>query len=102
MKQLGFIFVLLGLASCSDFMSPDKMAVSVEAEERCNAWQEQTKKETTRFGMDYTLFNRACILNKNETQVLGYEGQYETGNSREDKKIRSTWKVVTTFELSKN
>ena len=33
-------------------MSPDNMAEGVEAEERCNNWQEETRKETIRFGMD--------------------------------------------------
>jgi hypothetical protein len=34
--------------------------------------------------------------------VLGYEGDYETGNSRQDKEIRATWKVVKTFKPSKS
>jgi len=53
MKQLTFLLMLLGLVGCNDFMSPDNMAEGVEAEERCNNWQEETRKETIRFGMDY-------------------------------------------------
>jgi len=34
--------------------------------------------------------------------ILGYEGEYETGNSQKDREIRATWTVVTTFELTKN
>ena len=102
MKQLTFLLVLLGLFGCNDFMSPDNMAEGVEAEERCNNWQEETRKETIRFGMDYSLFNRACKLNESKTMILGYEGEYETGNSQKDREIRATWTVVTTFELTKN
>ena len=101
MKQLTFLFVLLALVGCNDFMSPDNMAEGVEAEERCNNWQEQTRKETIRFGMDYSLFNRACKLNERKTMILGYEGEYETGNSQKDREIRATWTAVTTFELTK-
>ena len=100
MKRLAFFTLLLGLVGCNDFMSPDNMAEGVEAEERCNNWQEETRKETMRFGMEYTLFNRTCQLNQQKTVVLGYEGDYETGNSRQDKKIRATWKVAKTFELT--
>jgi hypothetical protein len=102
MKRLAFCILLLGLTGCNDFMSPDKMAESVEAQERCNDWQEETRRETMRFGMEYTLFNRTCQLNEDETMVLGYEGDYETGNSRQDQEIRATWKVVKTFQLSKS
>ena len=77
MKQLTFLLVLLGLFGCNDFISPDNMAEGVEAEERCNNWQEETRKETIRFGMDYSLFNRACKLNERKTMILGYEGEYE-------------------------
>ena len=90
----------LGLVACNDFMLPDNMAEGVEAEERCNNWQEATRKETTRFGMNYSLFNRACKLNQAKTMILGYEGEYETGNSKEDREIRSKWKVVKTFALA--
>ena len=99
MKFLTFSFLFLGLVGCNDFMSPDNMAESVEAEERCNDWQEETRKETIRFGMEYTLFNRTCELNQQRTMVLGYEGDYETGKSNQDKEIRATWKVVKTFPL---
>ena len=51
MKRLAFCILLLGLTGCNDFMSPDKMAESVEAQERCNDWQEETRRETMRFGM---------------------------------------------------
>ena len=101
MKQLTFLLVLLGLFGCNDFMSPDNMAEGVEAEERCNNWQEETRKETIRLGMDYSLFNRACKLNESKTMILGYEGEYETGNSQKDRVIRATWTIVTTFELTK-
>ena len=101
MKQLTFLLMLLGLVGCNDFMSPNNMAEGVEAEERCNNWQEETRKETIRFGMDYSLFNRACKLNESKTMILGYEGEYETGNSQKDREIRATWTVVTTFELTK-
>ncbi len=100
MKHLTIFFVSLGLMGCNDFMNPDNMAEGIEAEERCNNWQEETRKETTRFGMEYTLFNRACKLNEEKTMILGYEGQYETGNSQKDKQIRASWKVVTTFALT--
>ena len=102
MKRLAFFTLLLGLVGCNDFMSPDNMAEGVEAEERCNNWQEETRKETMQFGMEYTLFNRTCQLNEQETVVLGYEGDYETGNSRQDKEIQATWKVAKTFELTTN
>jgi hypothetical protein len=97
MKHLAFFTLLLGLVGCNDFMSPNNMAEGVEAEERCNNWQEETRKETMRFGMEYTLFNRTCQLNQQKTVDLGYEGDYETGNSRQDKEIRATWKVAKTF-----
>ena len=83
-------------------MSPGKMAESIEAQDRCNNWQEETRRETMRSGMKYTLFNRTCQLNQEETKVLGYEGNYETGNSRQDKEIRELCKVVKTFQLSKS
>ena len=102
MKDLKVCFLLLGLFGCNEFISPDEMAEGVEADERCNNWMEETRKETIRFGMEYTLFNRTCQLNQEETMVLGYEGDYETGNSRQDKEIRATWKVVKTFQLSKS
>ena len=100
MKHLTVCFVLLGLMGCNDLMTPDNMAEGIEAEERCNNWQEETRKETTRFGMEYTLFNRACKMNEEKTMILGYEGQYETGNSKKDKQIRASWKVVRTFVLT--
>ena len=102
MKRLAFCILLLGLAGCNDFMSSGKMAESIEAQERCNNWQEETRRETMRSGMEYTLFNRTCQLNQEETMILGYEGDYETGNSRQDKAIRALWKVVKTFRLSKS
>jgi hypothetical protein len=47
MKVLALVSMALGLGlvACNDFMSPDNMAEGVEAEERCNNWQEATRKE---------------------------------------------------------
>ena len=42
MKHLTFCFVFLGLMGCNDLMTPDNMAEGIEAEERCNNWQEET------------------------------------------------------------
>ena len=33
---------------------------------------------------------------------MGYEGDYETGYSQQDKEIRAIWKVAKTFELTTN
>ena len=55
MKDLKVCFLLLGLFGCNEFISPDEMAEGVEADERCNNWKEETRKETIRFGMEYTL-----------------------------------------------
>jgi hypothetical protein len=52
--------------------------------------------------MNYSLFNRACKLNQAKTMILGYEGDYETGNSKEDREIRSRWKVVKNFALAQS
>jgi hypothetical protein len=102
MKSLNIFFLLLGLVGCNDFISPDEMVEGIEADERCNNWMEETRKETIRFGMEYTLFNRSCQLNQEKTMVLGYEGNYETGNIRKDKEIRATWRVVKKYHLSKS
>ena len=99
MKRINFLLLLIGLTGCNDFMTPDTMAEGIEAMERCNNWQDETRKETTKYGMNYTLFNRSCELNRNKTMVLGSEGKYETGNSNEDRNIRKSWKVVKVFKL---
>jgi hypothetical protein len=99
MKDLKVCFLLLGLFGCNEFISPDEMAEGVEADERCNNWKEETRKETIRFGLEYTLFYRSCQLNHEITIVLGYEESYETGNSRQDKEIQAAWHVVTAFQL---
>ena len=46
MKDIKVCFLLLGLFGCNEFMSPDEMAEGVEADERCNNWKEETRKET--------------------------------------------------------
>ena len=82
-------------------MSPDKMAESIEADERCYDWKEETRREIERLGMEYTLFNRECKLNEEETMILGYQGEYETGDNKQDNAIRENWKVVKSFDLKK-
>jgi hypothetical protein len=99
MKVLALVSMALGLGlvACNDFMSPDNMAEGVEAEERCNNWQEATRKETTRFGMNYSLFNRACKLNQAKTMILGYEGDYETGKTKRIERSDPDGKLLKTL-----
>lgn len=49
--------------------------------------------------MEYTLFNRECKLNEDETMILGYQGEYETGDNKQDNVIRENWKVVKSLDL---
>ena len=82
-------------------MSPDKMAERIEADERFYEWKEGTRREAERLGMEYTLFNRECKLNEDETMILGYQGEYETGDNKQDNAIRENWKAVKSFDLKK-
>tara|TARA_B100001093_G_scaffold494799_1_gene538604 strand:+ start:111 stop:434 length:324 start_codon:yes stop_codon:yes gene_type:complete len=95
------LFVVLGLflEGCQYFMSPQKLLESSEADELCYQWKEESRREIIKFGMDYTLFNRRCKLNSDETMYLGYEGKYLTGNREQDGKIMANWTVVKTFRL---
>ncbi|KGG26781.1 hypothetical protein EV13_1671 [Prochlorococcus sp. MIT 0702] len=40
-------------------------------------------------------------MNEAETMILGYEGEYETGDNKQDKAIRANWKEVKSFDLKK-
>ena len=100
-KLLTFIILSVCLGGCQYFMSPDKMAESIEADERCYEWKEETRREIERLGMEYTLFNRECKLNEAETMILGYQGEYETGDNKQDNAIRESWNVVKSFDLKK-
>ena len=65
------------------------MAEGVEAEERRNNWQEETRKETLHCSMDYSLFMRACKPNEVNTIILVYEDEYQTRNSHKDREIHA-------------
>ncbi|KZR68057.1 hypothetical protein [Prochlorococcus sp. MIT 1303] len=100
-KFLTFIILSACLGGCQYLISPDKMAESIEADERCYEWKEETTRETERLRMKYTLFNRECNLNEDETMILGYQGEYETGDNKQGNAIRVNWKVVKSFDLKK-
>ena len=100
-RLVGFAVLAVCLQGCEYFMSPNKILESSEADELCYQWKEETSKVIVKFDMDYTLFNRGCKLNSDRSLYLGYQGDYLTGNEKQDQQIMSSWTVVKTFQLKR-
>ena len=98
-RFVGFAVLAVCLQGCQYFMSPNKILESSEADELCYQWKEETRKVIVKFDMDYTLFNRGCKLNSDRSLYLGYQGDYLTGNEKQDQQIMSSWTVVKTFQM---
>ena len=99
-RWMSFIFMAACLEGCQYFMSPKTMVEATEADELCYQWKEQTRKEVMVSGIQSTLYNRGCRLNSEQTMFLGLQGNYLTGNQKQDETIMAGWTVVKTFSLN--